>query len=60
MVGDITSARVGLDGCLEPNAYVNDAGVQSIGPIILEDFEVVLVLERNRIKKLKLGGLPRN
>lgn len=60
MVGDITSTVVGLDRCLDPNTDVNDAFVQSIWPVILENPKVVLDLERNGITKFKLWWITRS
>jgi predicted thioredoxin/glutaredoxin len=53
VVGDITSARVSLNRCLDPNTDVNDACVQSVGPVVLQDSKVVLDLEWNRVTKFK-------
>lgn len=53
VIGNITSARVSLDRCLDPYADVNNAFVQSIWPVVLQDFKVILDLEWNRVMKLK-------
>lgn len=34
MVGDITSVGVSLNGCLDPDADVDDAFIQSIRPVV--------------------------
>lgn len=60
VVGDITGTGIRLDRCLDPNTDVNDTFVQSVWPVIFENFEVVLDLEWNWITKLKLGRITRS
>lgn len=60
VVGDITSTVVGLDRCLDPNTDVNNAFVQSIWPVVLENSEVLLDLEWDGITKLKFWWITRS
>lgn len=60
VVGDITSSRISLDGCLDPDTDMDDAFVQSIWPVILQDPKVILVLERYGVTELKSGWFTRS
>jgi hypothetical protein len=60
VIGDITGIGISFNGRLDPNTDVNDAFVQSVRPVILEDPKVILDFERNRVTKLKLWWIARS